>query len=104
MTDFGAYKQQLIALERELTDRRNRLDQHGRAGVPADFEEQATAREDDEVVESLGEQITAELTQVKAALTRIELGSYGTCVRCGEAIAAARLQAVPYAAACASCA
>lgn len=86
MTDFSAYKQQLLELERELNERRARFDQHGRGGVPADFEDQATARENDEVVESLGEQATAELAQVKAALTRIELGSYGTCVRCGEAI------------------
>ncbi|MCC6705999.1 MAG: TraR/DksA family transcriptional regulator [Gammaproteobacteria bacterium] len=103
MTDFSAYQQQLLAMERELIERRSRLDQHGRAGVPADFEEQASERENDEVVESLSEQATAELAQVKAALTRIELGSYGTCVRCGEAIAAARLQAVPYATACTSC-
>jgi len=104
MTDFSAYKQQLLALERELTERRGRFDQHGREGVPADFEEQAVARANDEVVESLGEQATAELAQIKAALTRIELGSYGVCVRCGEAIPPARLKAVPYAAACAGCA
>ena len=104
MTDLSIYKQQLLALEQDLSERRARLDQHGRAGVPADSEEQATAREDDEVVESLGAQTSAELAQVKAALTRIELGSYGNCVRCGEAIAAGRLQAVPYAATCTQCA
>lgn len=104
MTNLSAHKQQLLALEQELNERRSRLDQHGRGGVPADFEEQATAREDDEVVGSLGEQATAELAQVKAALTRIELGTFGTCVRCGEAIAEGRLQAVPYATACAACA
>ena len=104
MNDLSAYQQQLLALERELEERRGRIDQHGREGVPADFEEQAVARANDEVVESLAEQATAELAQIKAALTRIELGSYGICVRCGEAIAPARLQVVPYAAACAECA
>ena len=104
MNDLSAYQQQLLALERELEERRGRIDQHGREGVPADFEEQAVARANDEVVESLAEQATAELAQIKAALTRIALGSYGICVRCGEAIAPARLQVVPYAAACAECA
>jgi DnaK suppressor protein len=104
MTDYSAYQQQLLTLARDLEERRERFDQHGREGVPADFEEQATARENDEVVASLGAQATNELALIKAALTRIELGSYGQCVKCGEAIALARLQAVPYAAACSACA
>jgi RNA polymerase-binding transcription factor DksA len=42
--------------------------------------------------------------QVRDALARVEDGSYGTCERCGEAIAMARLEQLPYAVTCAKCA
>lgn len=41
--------------------------------------------------------------QIDAALKRIEDGSYGTCQRCGQPIAAERLEALPYAAYCITC-
>lgn len=41
--------------------------------------------------------------QITAALNRIDDGSYGRCIRCGNPIAAARLEALPYAAACIDC-
>ena len=44
------------------------------------------------------------LEQIEAALKRIEDGSYGKCEECGRNIAKARLQAMPYAALCVSCA
>lgn len=45
----------------------------------------------------------AELQDVRAALERIAEGRYGECTDCGEAIAEARLQALPSAARCAAC-
>jgi len=44
------------------------------------------------------------LDRVEAALQRIANGSYGRCARCGAKIPDARLEAVPYAAACVDCA
>ena len=41
--------------------------------------------------------------QVEAALARIEDGSYGTCVDCGQPISDARLQVRPEAARCIEC-
>ncbi len=40
------------------------------------------------------------LTEIEAALARIEDGSYGTCATCGKEIGAERLDAVPYATLC----
>jgi RNA polymerase-binding transcription factor len=40
---------------------------------------------------------------VLAALARIEAGSFGTCVRCGEDIPVDRLRAMPAAQLCISC-
>ncbi len=45
-------------------------------------------------------QLTTLLAQVRAALTRIQDGSYGVCEVCGEQIPAARLEARPWASRC----
>lgn len=44
------------------------------------------------------------LAQIEAAVRRIEQGVYGLCERCGQAINPERLQALPYATTCLSCA
>jgi RNA polymerase-binding transcription factor DksA len=41
--------------------------------------------------------------QITAALNRLAKGTYGLCTRCGEQIAPARLEVLPYAAACIEC-
>ena len=78
----------------------NRLRQPGEQ----DWEEQATQRENDEVLESLDKQTVLEIEQIKQALKRIEDGKYGICTYCGKAIAGDRLQALPYAPDCIQCA
>jgi len=44
-----------------------------------------------------------QLADVEAAITRLDDGSYGTCVRCGRPIAPERLDALPWAAHCIEC-
>ena len=41
---------------------------------------------------------------MRAALRRIEEGTFGECVKCGEDIAEKRLEIIPHAALCAKCA
>ncbi len=41
-----------------------------------------------------------EIASVRAALARMDAGSYGDCLSCGEAIAPARLAALPEATLC----
>lgn len=69
-----------------------------------DFEERATEREGDEVMESLGNMDLSEIRQIDAALERIEEGIFGLCVACGDDISPERLEAVPHAARCRNCA
>src|SRR6266849_9958238 len=38
-----------------------------------------------------------QLEAIEATLARLDSGTYGTCVRCGRSIAAARLEALPWA-------
>ena len=43
------------------------------------------------------------LGETRAALARMDAGTYGTCERCGAEIPAARLEAVPTASLCITC-
>ena len=54
---------------------------------------------DDEIV-----LLQQHLAEVDAALERVAAGTYGTCVRCGQPIGAARLEARPVSATCIGCA
>jgi DnaK suppressor protein len=47
--------------------------------------------------------IYATVAEIDQALERIDAGTYGRCVSCGESIPAERLQAVPWAALCVPC-
>jgi RNA polymerase-binding protein DksA len=44
------------------------------------------------------------LREVESALVRMKKGEYGTCDSCGDAIAKARLDALPWARHCINCA
>jgi DnaK suppressor protein len=55
-------------------------------------------------VDALRRGIRVEVEAVAAALERLDAGTYGTCVRCGERIPAARLEVRPMAETCVACA
>ncbi len=52
----------------------------------------------------VGSSLEAVLARTERALAKLDEGTYGCCDACGEAIAAARLQAAPDAALCLACA
>ncbi len=69
-----------------------------------DWEEMATEREGDEVLEDLGHSAKAEIRMIDAALARMADGEYGFCVTCGAAIAEDRLDVLPATPFCRTCA
>lgn len=69
-----------------------------------DWEELATEREADEVLEDLGQSAQHESRMIEAALARIAAGGYGDCVKCGTSIDEARLDLVPATPFCRNCA
>ncbi|HMB76806.1 MAG TPA: TraR/DksA C4-type zinc finger protein [Kiloniellaceae bacterium] len=70
----------------------------------ADWEERATESEGDEVLEALENSALAEIQQIQRTLGKIDDGSYGLCATCGGDIDEKRLEALPYATQCISCA
>jgi len=69
-----------------------------------DWQEQAITRQNDEVLDSLDAEGQREIKMIQAALSRLDTGTYGTCMTCGQAITPARLEALPYAVQCIICA
>ena len=53
---------------------------------------------------ALRDRSRGELEKVEAALRRLDDGTYGTCVSCGNPIAPERLEAIPWAPTCIDCA
>jgi RNA polymerase-binding transcription factor DksA len=95
-----ALEQRLVELGQRLDAIEDELDSHH----SPDWEELAVEREGDEVLEATGNAGLAEITQIRAALNRIADGSYGICARCGDPIAASRLDTLPWTPFCRRCA
>jgi len=92
--------ERLSSLEARLDQIESALDQ----APPADAEDRATEREDDEVMEHLGQVGLTEIEQIKAALRRIDEGTFGICAACENDISVERLEAIPHATRCRHCA
>jgi len=104
MTTIDTRKAALEARLAELKGRLVRIEDELEQPASDNFSEQATEREDEEVLEDLGASGVQEIRRIEAALDRIRQGTYGICVNCGEPIDAARLDAVPAAPLCRDCA
>jgi RNA polymerase-binding transcription factor DksA len=88
----------------ELTLRVAQIEADLRAPVDDDLEEQAIDREDDEPAEVIERAALDEIAAIEAALRRIDRGTYGRCLSCGDPIGLQRLLLVPAATRCISCA
>jgi len=107
MSDFAEQRERLVARLAQLEQRVGRIRsdlRHEEQPVEQDFEEQATQRENEDVLGALDEAGRRELVSIRAALSRIDSGEYGVCRRCGEAIAPERLRVLPTALECVGCA
>ena len=104
MPNTDAIKAQLEAQLAELQERQQRIARDLAEPLNADSSEQAVEMEDDASLEAQGSLIAREIGSVNRALLRIENGTYGECVRCGDEIAPQRLEARPEAALCFDCA
>ncbi len=73
-------------------------------GIEAkDFVDAASEDVDRRMIEALGAQDLKRMRLIDSALTRIELGKYGLCMKCNKKIPSERLEAIPYALMCIAC-
>lgn len=97
-------KAQLEARLADLTGRLQGIESELDSHQNPDWEELATEREGDEVLESMGVSGQHEIRQIRAALDRIAAGDYGFCTKCGAEISADRLDLLPQTPFCRNCA
>ena len=97
------YQSQLLALRSRLRGDLERVVETLRSG------ERPVGEHDQTVSEAVDKERSLETNeeniqrQIGKALQRIEDGTYGVCLDCGEIIAIARLDAVPYVPYCTDC-
>ncbi|MDV4167683.1 TraR/DksA family transcriptional regulator [Rhodovulum sp. FJ3] len=104
MIDLAQRKKALIARLRELDTRLHNIEDELDSHQAKDWEDLATEREEDEVLERIGVDGIAEIERIRNALARIDDGTYGVCVTCGDEISAKRLDILPATPFCATCA
>jgi RNA polymerase-binding transcription factor DksA len=104
MTSVSERKIQLEARLSDLKGRLQEIEVELDSHQSPDWEELATEREGDEVLEGMGLSGQQEIRMIEAALQRIESGDYGICVKCGAEIGEARLNVLPFTPFCRTCA
>lgn len=104
MTPISTRKTQLLSRLADLKGRLSGIEAELDSHQSADWEELATEREGDEVLEGMGVNGQREMRMIQAALGRIEAGEYGFCAKCGADIGEARLDVLPYTPFCSKCA
>jgi RNA polymerase-binding transcription factor DksA len=107
MDNYTEVRNHLVELLAELEHRFHKITDnitHADEPLSHDFAEQATEMENSQVVDFLGNFTRDEITQVRQAIKRIDDGSYGICITCGEDIHPERLKALPFISKCIRCA
>ena len=104
MQNLEKIKKQLEQRLRELGARVEEIEEDLRTPRSTSWEDRATEIEGDEVLDALEESAVVEIDEIRAALRRIDEGTYGTCASCGEKISEKRLEALLYTTKCITCA
>lgn len=95
MKSLESRKAQLTDRRAQLLARMETIEDEFDSHEAKDWEEMATEREGDEVLEDLGQSARNEIRMIDAALKRVDEGEYGFCVTCGERISEERLDVLP---------
>ncbi len=100
-------KEALLTLKKEIVQNLINENEDFRAIVedmdPKDLVDIAADDIDRKTLEALGVQEIKRLRLIDSALSRIENGRYGLCMKCNKKIPKERLEAIPYALMCINC-
>ena len=107
MVDFAVIRAELETERSQLADQLDELDStNPDSGLSFDdnFADSAQVAAEQGEAKALAGSLRDQLTDIEAALARLDDGSYGQCESCPERISDARLEAVPTARQCINCA
>jgi DnaK suppressor protein len=104
MTKHQDVAKALKARLSELKHRVAEIDRELHTQLPADSEEQAIDLENQEALEAVEKSGIQEIRRIEQTLKRISEGTYGICTQCGADIDPKRLNVLPTALTCISCA
>ena len=102
--NYDEFRQRLQSDQQDIERRIANITRDLTRKASADWSEQAQERENDEVLDALGNESVIELRLIKKALERIEQGDYEVCSGCGGNIPMDRLEIMPYVDLCVQCA
>lgn len=94
----------LMQHKAELQKRVSTIHEHARDPLEQDSAEQAAQLGNVAVVSALEAEAVQQIAEIEAALQRLEAGTYGVCVTCGEPVGEGRLKVRPAATQCRDCA
>ena len=104
MRDLNELRDKLMSEREEIQSRIAHV-QKGEQRETADHQtDNAHEWENSEIRDGVQVEAQDELKKIDHALQRLDQGSYGICSKCGQPIADARLEALPYADLCIDCA
>lgn len=105
--ELKRFKKQLLDKQSQLIDVVHKTENYGREadgeGEAMDIADKASSSYTKEFMFSKSNSDRQILQMVAEALARIEEGSYGECLNCGEQVERKRLEAVPWARLCIKC-
>ncbi|HLE78413.1 MAG TPA: TraR/DksA C4-type zinc finger protein [bacterium] len=112
--DFASFRRLLVEERARLLEELEAMEEHTPevedqvgmdigGGYDEDLADVASSTFEREKGLALESSVQQLLTQVEEALARIDEGTYGICVRCGNPIDSARLKVLPYATLCIRC-
>ncbi len=106
--DLQALKAELQRRRRRITETTRRadaeLDALRSAERDPEFEEGAQTEHEAYTLARLSDNQRREISQIDAAIARVDAGEYGVCRDCDQEIDPRRLAALPYALLCTECA
>ena len=101
-TELNAFRKALENRQAELGNANSNREALAMQPSPDELDRIQLASERDIAIGNL-ERDSSRLLEVRAALRRIDAGTFGICVGCEESITSKRLAAVPWAASCIVC-
>jgi RNA polymerase-binding protein DksA len=102
--ETDAIRASLLRHKAELQKRVSTIHEHARNPLEQDSAEQAAQLGNVAVVSALETEAVQEIADIEAALQRLDAGTYGICVSCGEPVGEGRLKVRPAATQCLDCA